>query len=134
MSGLSIATLADEQAKEERGFVLEIRDAHGEVIKAADGTPVTVTVAGKYSERYRRAEAAIVGKRWQSGRAPKLDRETLEADALSLTAQCVLGWSGIEDVHSPENVVRLLKNVHVREQIERAMEMPASFFGGASAN
>lgn len=132
--GLSIASLVAEQKREDEGFDVELRDAHGQAVRTDAGEPVTVRIVGRYSDRYRKAEAKVLERRWQPGRTPKVDREQIDKDAAWITAQCVIGWSGIDEEHTSENVERLLKNKLIREQIEQAMEKPAGFFGGASVS
>ena len=124
-------------AREDEGIVVHITNSKGEPMHFGDGQPVTVTVAGTYSKRYRDAERERVDRRFK-GRQPNI--ETIRRDALEITADCVLAWSGFFDNGKPldcirSNVVKVLDGVPwVREQVEKAMEDHAGFSRASSAS
>ena len=125
--------LSAEKSKVERedeGIVVTINDERGETMHFGDGQPVTVRVVGTYSKKYRDAERLRVDRRFKRG---GVDPDVIRKEALELTAECVLEWSGFFDAGKPldctrANVVRVLDAVPwVRQQVEVAMEDHAGF-------
>lgn len=128
--------------REDEGTVVHVRDASGEPAIYENGTgpkPVTITVAGTYSSKYRRAVDAQRDRMLKQRRA-SLSGEQLNRQQLELVAACVLSWEGFtaEDKPFPltkDNAVLLLDNAPwIREQVEEAMGDHASFFQKASTN
>ena len=59
-------------------------------------TPVTITLAGKDSQRYRTAQRIISNRNIRQGRKVQHTVESFEADAIEVLAACTVTWSGIE--------------------------------------
>lgn len=125
--------------REDGGIVVHINDERGEPMYFGDERqPVTVKVVGTYSKRYRDAERARVDKRFK--RPSGIDPDVIRKEALELTAECVLEWSGFFDGGKPldctrANVVRVLDAVPwVRHQVEVAMDDHAGFSRAVSAS
>jgi hypothetical protein len=139
--GFDITAAKPVTALEDEGQTIEIRDINGEPMTWKDdaGTeyPVTVTVAGSYSTRYRRAQEAQV-TRAMKRRNPNLTGEALGKQRLEVEAACVLAWSGFFSKGKPwpcerENVITVLEAAPwIREQIAAAIEDHAGFFKGSS--
>jgi hypothetical protein len=129
-------------SREDEGMVLHIRDETGEKAYQADGaTPVTITVVGSYSSRYRKAmevnrERAVRIRR-------KLDEEDMvdeiDRQGMELLASCVVGWDGFTADGKPvpfskENTITILTELPwVREQVNEAIVNHAGFTKRASA-
>jgi hypothetical protein len=132
MSGFDISGIAPVTDREDSGLVVHLRDESGELMYFGDDNtqPVTVTVAGTYSKRYRRALDAKIHK---ASKARSRDREEIQHDALDVTAQCVIEWAGFFDGGLPlectrVHAVRVLgAAVWIKDQVEAAMEDHAGF-------
>lgn len=131
---ISTNSLASVEQREDEGTVVHIRDAAGEKQYQDDGTtPVTITVVGTYSKRYRRLAEANRDKMLKQRRT-QLDGEQLDEQSLETVAGCILGWDGFTADGAPfpftkANAVTLLKAAPwMREQVEAAMNDHAAFF------
>ena len=138
-SGFDIGGNAKEQvALEDEGVVVHITNANGEPLYFGDKQPVTITVAGTYSKRYREAERAVTSRRFKGNRTPDID--AIRKEALNLTAECVLAWDGFFDGGkvlecSKANVVKVLDGFPwVLQQVEVAMGDHAGFSRAVSAS
>lgn len=131
---------ADVTTREDEGILVHLRDAAGEKMYAdeAQEKPVTMRVAGTYSEVYRKAREANRDKQLKK-RSPHLDGDQLEDAALDEIAACVLSWENLNAGGKPlpfskHNAVVVLKKARfIREQVEAAMSDHAAFFKPASA-
>lgn len=120
--------------REDEGTTIHLRDETNEKQYAdeAKTQPVTITVVGTYSSRYRRLSDANRDKMLKQRRT-QLDGDQLEEQGLELQAGCILGWDGITANGEPfpytkANAVALLRAAPwVREQVEAAMNDHASF-------
>ncbi len=99
---------------------------------------VTMTVAGTFSKRYRKAEATMQTRRIKRRRI-RITGEQLMDDTETLTASCVIGWSGFFDQHghpiecNKTNVRRVFERFpHIRQQVQVAMEDHETFFKASS--
>lgn len=127
MDGFNLQSAKPVAAREDDGIVLELRDERGEPMTyGPDAKPVTVKVAGTYSNHYRRAQERQRDRMMKSARG-RLNGDVLQQNLLDLTASCVLAWEGIFDGETPvpctkDNAVLLLEVAPwLREQIEEAM-------------
>lgn len=139
MPGFNLKDAATQSAAEDQGTVVPLKDVHGlpmfygpeDALK-----PVTVTVAGTYSERFRKAERAFIEgmgrSRDVSGLSASLDRR-----GEILAAGCVVAWDGIfEDATettpipaTAENAATIFRSARwVFEQVWAAMNDHARFF------
>jgi len=145
MQGFDINTAPDIASIEEEGQVIHLRDARDDLMYYGEGDdrkPVTVTVAGTYSNTYRdivKTQSRRVGKRIGHGGD---FLEFAEEDALERVAGCVLAWDGFFASGKPlpcttTNVSAVLsspKAQHIRTQVERAMSNHERFFSTRSAS
>ncbi len=92
--------LAKYKNAAEQGAVMEVRDPAGDVMYKDDGTtPVTITLAGTESKRWRKAEDSIGDKRLEragtrNNTAAKSMQEARN-DRAFLLAAVTLAWDGI---------------------------------------
>lgn len=141
--GFDISTAVPVADLENDGIVVELRDVNNDPMYWKDDAgvehPVTITVAGSYSHRYRRATEAQQ-TRVMKKRNPQITGELLGKQRLEIVAACVLAWSGFVHKGKPwacekENVMHVLTAApYIREQVESAMEDHAAFFKPASGN
>jgi len=136
MTGFDLGGAAAVVEREDVGRPVHIKNESGELMYVDADTPVTITVVGTYSKRYRKAMDAKAEKRLQQ----RADMDTIREDAMDVTAQCVTEWQGIFHDGAPlecnkANVLRVLKAAPwVREQVETAMDDHAGFFRASSEN
>ncbi len=140
MGGMNWRKAADVASREDEGVVVHVRDERGEpMVFERDGeqVPVTITVAGTYSHRYRRVQEA------QRDRAAKTARRGLTGNVLrynqvELAGGCVTAWDGIMDGDqavpcTTENVHAILDAVPwLLAQVEDAQNDHAGFFKTSS--
>jgi len=137
MSGLDITKAAEAAKVEDEGQVVHVRDRDGEPLYTDEQQPVTITVAGTYSGKYRQA-ANRQRDRLVKMRRAKLSGELIEQQQLELMAACVLDWHGFTVDGKPvpcnvENAKQLLASVPwVREQVEEAMNDHEGFSRSSS--
>jgi len=125
MSGFDLGQAQATVDREDEGIAVHIKDQTGKPMYFGDDEPVTWTVVGTYSKRYRKALDASATKLRQR---KSDDIAALREDALDLVAECSLGWTGFFENGAPltfskANALKVLKLAHwIREQIETAME------------
>lgn len=136
MSLKSVGTVKDTTT------VTLFHPATGAELPNADKTPMTVTIHGPYSARYK----AIIREQQQkrmaempaTGRAPQLTADELEAFSSDLMARCIEDWNvtleGDEKLpFTPENVDIVLRDFPwVRDQLSAAMGNIAGFLAPQS--
>lgn len=87
-------------ANAEAGATMEVsHPATGAPLTQQDGSPITVTLAGQDSDRYRAADRRIANKRLaasSNGQRLKLTAEGIEADSLQRLVACTVGWNGVQ--------------------------------------
>jgi hypothetical protein len=84
------------QTAEEGAVMTVTHPATGVPLEQDDGTPVTITLAGTDSERFRRAERQALNRRLQGPRRNQnVTAEELEANGINGLVACTLAWSGI---------------------------------------
>lgn len=134
MSGFDLDKAPSVIEREDTGRVVELKDEAGRIM---DG--VTVTVAGTYSKRYRRAMEQRADRRFRDQRRT-VDPEAIRQEALEVVADCVLGWSGFVASGVPldcsrPNVVKVFTVAPwIHEQVAAAMDDHASFSVASSGN
>lgn len=138
MGGFDLGHAKAVADREDVGQVVHLKDESGEplYVDEARTEPVTVTVVGTYSSRYRRA---LDGKLDRQARNRRADPESVKQDSLEVIADCVIAWAGIVNGGVPldckrVNVLKLLDVVWIKEQITAAMEDHAGFFRASSGN
>jgi Mg-chelatase subunit ChlI len=131
---MDISTSKAVASREDEGVEVHIADESGEKQYYGEkgDQPVTITVVGTYSARYRRAVEASRDKSIK--RRSAIDARTLDDQALETIAGCILDWRGFTngtDVYpyTRANAVALLEACPwIREQVENAMSDHAAFF------
>lgn len=85
----------DSKRRSDEGVALTVlRPDNGEPMRTAAGEPVTVTIAGRDSRRYRRAERAMIQRRLANPDVEMTD-EVVEQERARILADCVVSWSGV---------------------------------------
>lgn len=92
---------------EDEGVRLELKDPAGEPLLKPDGTPISITLAGTASDRWRKAQDTI-GDRWLKSANPRNGaiRKTMEEqrnDTAFLLASVTLAWDGISFDGGPKD-------------------------------
>jgi hypothetical protein len=137
MQGFDLAAAAPVAALEDQGTTVELTGADGEPLTFGDGQPVTMTIAGTYSARYRKAERAEAD-RMLKRKKKTVTPEEAEERMVSLAAACVIDWAGIYSsgeplACTPDNVKAVLKAAPwIYGQVLEAMQDHARFFSTAS--
>jgi hypothetical protein len=131
---MDIDTLAE--VSEDEGVIVHLRDRDGKLEYDGD-KPVTMKVAGQYSERYRKAQRAITERNLKK-RSSGIDVDYLEKVPLELEAACIVEWpfsaSGKPLPVSPTNWSAIIgKRPWYRPQIREAIERYTDFFAENSA-
>lgn len=134
--GFDLGAVASVEADEDAGQVVEIQDRDYAPLYFTNGSgekqPVSITVAGTYSRRYRNAKN-VQATRTLNRRNTQLTGEMLDANQLELTIACVIDWAGFFDAGkqiecSRENVAKTLTRAPwIRDQVEVAMGDHAGF-------
>lgn len=88
------------QYRLEDAAVMPVRHlATGQPIKSQDGSPVTITIACKDSDQFRRVLREQTDRRLKrtldTHQRPSADE--IEAEAIELLAGCTIGWSGLQN-------------------------------------
>lgn len=127
MDILSRVSAADGSAK------MEVRDAAGVPVLKEDGSPITITLLGKDSDAWIKAENAATNRRLAQGTRIKLTAEGLKADAIAGLARVTVAWDGvgIGEAETPctyENAVRLYTQAPaIREQVDEFISDRGNF-------
>lgn len=137
VGGFDLAPALEVAAREDEGQVVHIHDQLGEPLYYENGSgkkPVTITVVGTYSKRYRASLDQQQGKQFKRRR---FDPEDARKDTLEILSRCVLAWEGVYNQGQPlefnrKNVLDVLAVPFVREQVEVAMGDHAGFFKTSS--
>lgn len=135
--GFDLSSAAPVADAEDEGQTFHVHDEHGDPLYYADQKPVTMTMAGTYSRRYRRAEEAMTNRRLKRRRR-SLSAEEVRRDQLHLTASCALDWEGFFQGGTPiectkDNAVKVLEVAPwIRDQAEQVMEDHAGFLQSSS--
>lgn len=135
--------LSTVSAAAEEGAILELKDPTGEPILKPDGKPVTITLAGMESKRFKRARNSI-GDRYlknagPTSRAAKTMEEAIGDLAFQL-ASVTIAWDGvIVDGQELECTQANAKKVYlqydwVREQVDSFVGNRANFWKASSSN
>jgi len=138
-SGFKLSSAEPVAAREDEGQLVQVKDENGVEMfyTGQDGkpAPVTLRVAGTYSNIYRTTE--LEQQRRRAGkRQSKITPEQIHANVIELEAACILAWDGffVDDAQtqrlelSPANARAVLNAARwIREQVEEAMNDHAGF-------
>ena len=130
MADLQLVTKQIEQ--DEQGTVIVVEQRGGEMYRAADGTPSTITVLGSESKTYRARRDAFYRElaKQEGEHDPQYSRLCIAACAVSAWH----GWeaNGVDLPCTEANVRALLTVEHILAQVEQAAAKGSGFFGGGS--
>lgn len=137
---MDLSTL-DTTTISEQGAVMELRHpTTGAVLMQDDGeTPVSITLAGMDSTRFRRQQRINQDRRLK-GQRRGVNSEEMENDNLDLLVACFIEWSGIKwdgqlQVLTPATAKALLKRwAWAREQVDAFMGERANFLTTSETN
>lgn len=132
MQGFDLSATAGVEQAHEAGVTVHLEDEKGKplYVDGDESRPVTVTVAGVYSRRFRRAEEEANRKIARS-RGKVTGRQSV----IEKAAACTLSWDGIFDHGkpvdcTPENAERLYKAAPwVLDQVVGAQHDSEGFTG-----
>lgn len=138
-TGFDIKQEAAAAAVEDEGTLVHVEDRTGKPYFFTDAQgnekPVTITVAGSNSRRYRRAEDAI---RKRPLKPRKFNQEQIHEEAMEKAIACTVTWEGIYIDGTPvdpsrHNVGMLYKACPwVLNQVNAAIHDPELFTGSGS--
>lgn len=138
-NGFDLSSVDQIAEAEDQGTIVHIHDVEERPMFYRDANgqekPVTITVTGTQSRRYRSVEASIRRRKLKSR---SLTGEALHADNIDRAAACTIAWEGILDHGQPvecnrQNAARLYKAAPwVLDQIAEAMNDHSRFFSNAS--
>lgn len=127
----------DTRTLSEAGVQMQVKSLQGDILKGKDGQPVTLTLLGPDSDKYRAMTRAQVRKRFSRMSASDAAKDTFaedEADALEILVACTVDWSGILTTKgepipcTPETVRALYSGFPViRDQADVFMASRANF-------
>ena len=123
-------------AREDEGTVVECLDEFGKPM-FEDDQPVTITVVGVRSKRYRRAEEAIRRRPIKHG---KLTGEKFYDENLEKVIACTVAWKGWKSGGQPaelnrDNAAVVYTNFPwIYDQVMEAMNDASRFFRNSSEN
>lgn len=123
------------EVKSEHATITLFHPTENVALSNDDGTPMTVTVCGKYSRKYREIQQNQQNarlKRAERGGKMKLSAAEIVADRLDLVVGCVESWHIQLDGEYPDCSPALVRSVFerfpwMREQIEVEMEDSQAF-------
>jgi len=92
--------IGEEISRSEQGAALHVKDKKGMPALQDNGTPVTITLAGTDSQRWRTAQDTIANKRLKrvNSRTPNgvKSAEEVREDRAFLLASVTVAWEGIK--------------------------------------
>lgn len=138
-SGFDLTNALKAQDAEDEGRSFHVLHADGSPMYYDGDKPVTMTVAGTYSQRYRTADEKLANRRIQQRTNRSLSAAGLREAQIELAAACVVSWEGFfnggEEMDcTTSNAVQVLTAAPwIREQVMEVMEDHAGFFDMSSA-
>lgn len=124
---MDILAQFDTVSSANSGAKLELTDANGAAVLKADGTPLTITLLGKDSDVWVKAENAARNRRLAQGPRMKLTAEALESEAISALAKVTVAWD-FDEPCTYEAAVRLYTRFPlIREQVDLFVGDRANF-------
>lgn len=140
---MDLSTL-DTVAASEQGARMEVQHpTTNEVLTQRSGEPVTITLAGQDSKRFRDAERKASNKRLAtqaSGRMIRMTSEGIDNDRLEALVSCTItwegvGWDGADKEFTPANAREAYKKLPwLREQAEAFTADRANFLKAPPTN
>lgn len=138
MSGFDIAAQAKKAEQEDEGTVVHIHGIDEKPMfyeEDGESKPVTITVAGAHSSKFRRIEEAL---RRRKIKPRQFTAELVYEDNIEKAAACTLEWEGFQQNGEPvpmtgENAKFLYRSCPwVLEQVMEAMHDHSRFFENGS--
>ena len=138
VGGLNFSAAPPIVANEDDGATIQLRDIEDELMhyrmsSEDEWKPVTITVVGTYSKRYKRAQDHQTTLAVKGGRRVKVTGDKLRTQRENLAAHCIIAWDGFFDANgsvdcTPENILDAFeKYPFILEQAEAAMDDHANF-------
>jgi hypothetical protein len=130
-------------ASVDEGSTLELRHpGTGAPLLDDDEKPISITLAGKDSDRYRATQRAISNRLLKQGRKQTPTVEAMEADAVEVLVACTLEWSGVVIDGEPlkcsaANARKIYTDPRcawIREQVDAFIDDRANFSKASSTN
>lgn len=114
----------------------------GATLLNGDGSEMTITLHGPYSDAYKAAERSQTNRRLaraqRSGRGVQITAEQIEAESFDLLVKCVAGWNitlekdGKTEPFSEANVRSVLTELPwIRAQLDAAFGDTAAFLASS---
>ena len=76
-------------------FMSLVSPATGEVLLSDDGAEIGITLVGKDSDVYRKAQRVVTNRRLSKKTNATLTAERLESEANEVLARCTISWTGV---------------------------------------
>jgi hypothetical protein len=134
----SLAGARSVAQREDKGAKLWLRDEQGDTLYTEDAegnaVPAYMTLAGRHSARFRKAEQAV-NDRVLKRRTTELTAETVDRNELEKLAACVLEWN-LRDGSTPmpltpHNAAEVFRAAPwIRRDAEQLQADPARFLDG----
>lgn len=123
---MNIEQLQQEMEQENVAQTVPLRAKSGEPLLAADGSPATISVIGRYSTRVRAARDQQTERQIRRSVYNPPDARDVMQSRIALAAAGLVGWHGLEEHgepwdYSPERAVQLLRVDYLLEQVEAAI-------------
>ena len=128
----TVSTVAEDE-----GTLVHLKDVAGNPLYN-ETAPVTIRVAGTYSERYRKAQRKVKDRNVRMvRRGQDYDADALDESTFELEAACILEWSftanGQPFPITADNWKALVaKQPQWQDQVSTAMTDHARFFSASS--
>lgn len=117
---------------------VELHLPNGTALVNDDGTPMTITVHGLYSEKYRsvieRQQSERLKRAQRMGGKPNIDPKELRDSRTSLIVECTDSWNITLNKKCPECTPQNIRMVYetypfIRDVVSDALEEPQAFLG-----
>lgn len=122
---------------EDEGTLVHLKDVAGELLYDGE-TPVTIRVAGTYSDRYRKAQRKLKERNIKAARRnEEYSADTLDEGTIALEVACIIEWSFTANEQpfpiTAANWKALIeKQPQWQDQVSAAMTDHARFFVSTS--
>jgi hypothetical protein len=131
--GFDLESAKPVAEKEDEGVEFHVRGPAGEPLYY-QGDPVTIRVAGTYSNVYRKAEEAFERRKWKASFSTD---QYARARRHAVDARCILAWHGFVSAGQPvelthEMAIKAVDTPWLYQQIASAMTDHEGFFGPPS--
>lgn len=134
----------DTKTRADAGVIYTVKKMDGEPLLSRNEKPVTLTLHGPDSDRYREKQNDFIRRRLEraaasNGERPPIDLAAAEVEIIETLAACTSGWAEVLDTKgepipfSHDTVAALYRNYPViREQVEAFITDRAHFINAPS--